>query len=300
MGRRFRRCLAVHDAIKRCLAAGGEVLKRLDFNFHELAHESRTVSVAEGNVLQAQQTIGNGPVVAAVTELVLPLQPLESRLTGTKDRVEKHLLKLRVFHKVGKVAVRRAFDLDPIVLRKLDDFAPPEGDFILVDLLPKVAAPQEIVLVNVEIVSVGEAAQQRWRQRGVTRDALNGRRRLACPDRFAVVLPPLCQHGVSFRIDCSVDHLSGALVVSVERTPDLFWPPLGLQGLRHWPLVIEVLRPFRRAKKGYLGTSTIPRIVAANGSSRVSETLAEQGLLADQWLMGEMAPRRGVEPLFPT
>ena len=137
MGRRFRRCLAVHDAIKRCLAAGGEVLKRLDFNFHELAHESRTVSVAEGNVLQAQQTIGNGPVVAAVTELVLPLQPLESRLTGTKDRVEKHLLKLRVFHKVGKVAVRRAFDLDPIVLRKLDDFAPPEGDFILVDLLQR-------------------------------------------------------------------------------------------------------------------------------------------------------------------
>jgi hypothetical protein len=40
--------------------------------------------------------------------------------------------------------------------------------------------------------------------------------------------------------------------------------------------------------------------VAAKSSSRVSEALAEQGLPEDQWLMGCMAPRRGLEPLFPT
>ena len=50
--------------------------------------------------------------------------------------------------------------------------------------------------------------------------------------------------------------------------------------------------------KGYLDTSTIPRVVPANGSSRVSETLAKQGLLAHQWLMGEMAPRREIAGSF--
>ena len=66
---------------------------------------------------------------------------------------------------MGKVAVRLASKLDPIILRELDDFSAPECVLVLVNLLPKPTAPLEVVLVDVEVVGVGKSAQQRWCQR---------------------------------------------------------------------------------------------------------------------------------------
>ena len=63
----------------------------------------------------------------------------------------------------------------PVILRELDDLATPESVFILVDLLPKVTAPLEIVLVDVEVVGVGKAAQEGRGQRNEIGSALDGR-----------------------------------------------------------------------------------------------------------------------------
>ena len=111
-------------------------------------------------------------MVAAITELVLPLKTLELRLAGTKDRIEEHVLEDRLLHQKRKVAVLIASALVPIVVWELDDVATPECVFILVDLLPKVTAPLEIVLVDVEVVGVGKAAQQGGCQRSVIGSAL--------------------------------------------------------------------------------------------------------------------------------
>jgi hypothetical protein len=77
-----------------------------------------------------------------------------------------------------------------IVIWELDDLAAPEGVFILVDLLPKVTPPLKIILVDVEVVGIGEAAQQRWRQRNDCGDALRERRRRDWSNRLRIVLPP--------------------------------------------------------------------------------------------------------------
>ena len=62
---------------------------------------------------------------------------------------------------------------------------------------------------------------------------------------------------------------------------------------RDLALVVEVAATFSAGQIRELRHLGHARHVAEKRSSRVSETLAEQGLLADQWLMGGMAPRRG-------
>lgn len=104
-------------------------------------------------------------MIVARPELLSPLQMLELRLPGAKDCVEEHHLEDRFLHEVCKVTVRLASKLDPIVVWELNDFPTPERFFVLVNLLPKVAAPLEITLVDIEVVGVGKAAQQRECQR---------------------------------------------------------------------------------------------------------------------------------------
>ena len=62
---------------------------------------------------------------------------------------------------------------------------------------------------------------------------------------------------------------------------------------RNLTLVVEDAGIFSSGQIGELRHLAHACYVAEKRSSRVSEALAEQGLLEHQWLMGEMAPRRG-------
>jgi hypothetical protein len=68
---------------------------------------------------------------------------------------------------------------------------------------------------------------------------------------------------------------------------------LEAQAEPHAYSIVEVAATFSAGQIGELRHLAHARYVAEKRSSRVSETLAEQGFLADQWLMAEVAPRRG-------
>ena len=158
--RRFCSCLASHDPIESRLVAGCEILKCLDLYVHELAHEPRSIGVGEAKSLLSAAAARRWAHGRGYHQAGIASEDAGASLSGTKDRVEKHVLEDRLLHQKGKVAVLIASAFVPIVIWELDDLATPEGVFILVDLIPNVTAPLEIILVDVEVVGVGKAAQQ--------------------------------------------------------------------------------------------------------------------------------------------
>jgi hypothetical protein len=104
--------------------------------------------------------------------------------------------------------VGRAFEFDPIVVGELDDFSLPECLLVLVNLFPKVAAPQKITFVDIEIVGVGKAAQQRGGQRNGVRTILDRRRAGRRSWRGRILLVPLSKERLDFRVLGAVGSLS--------------------------------------------------------------------------------------------
>lgn len=117
-------------------------------------------------------------LVSAITQRVASLESLKLALAFAEDSVQEDLLEYRFLHQVGKVAVLLSVALDPVVVGQLDDLSPPERALVIVNLSPKAAAPLKVLLVDVEVVGVGEAAEQRWRERNKIRSAIDGQLRL--------------------------------------------------------------------------------------------------------------------------
>jgi hypothetical protein len=141
----------------------------------------------------------------------------------------------------------------PIIIGKLDDLSAPERIFVRMNLLPKVATPLEIILVDVEVAGVRKAAQQRRRQRSEMRGDLEGRFKFYRANRVAVVLSPLAKQRIGFVVHLSVGHLCASLVAGLKRTPDLLRASPGLQGPWHRALVVKIPRPFSAGHEGLFG-----------------------------------------------
>ena len=139
-------------------------------------------------------------MLAAITELVIPLKTLELCLVGTEDRVEEHILEDRLLHQKSKVAVLIASAFVPIVIWELDDLTAPESVFILVDLLPKVTPPLEIVLVDVEVVGVRKPAKQGRRERSEIGSAYGRQLTVNRSAGLSIVLPPLTEQSFDFGV----------------------------------------------------------------------------------------------------
>ena len=107
----------------------------------------------------------------------------------------------------------------PVIFRELNDLPTPESIFILVDLLPKVTAPLEIVLVDVEVVRLSKAAQRGWGQRYPVRSTVDGKLRRDRSHRQGIVSPPLGKERFHLGMFGTVGGLS--LLRSPQRAPYL-------------------------------------------------------------------------------